>query len=166
MGSIPRSGRSLGERNGNPLQYPWLGNAMDRGAWRAAVRGVTESQTWLSDPHDNSIFRIQEGSVFSQPPYKQRLKWGFLFKWFFEELFSLEGEWREQGKAGGESSQAGLWSQLETSFSLIPEGKIADKGHGEDRPTWRPGARVLLRWLSWGVLGWSGRGVWPTGPAS
>ena len=49
MGSIPRSGRSLGERNGNPLQYPWLGNAMDRGAWRAAVRGVTESQTRLSD---------------------------------------------------------------------------------------------------------------------
>ena len=80
MGSIPRSGRSLGERNGNPLQYPWLGNAMDRGAWQAAVRGVTESQTRLSDSHDNSIFRIQEGSVFSQPPYKQRLKWGFLFK--------------------------------------------------------------------------------------
>ena len=32
MGSIPRSGRSPGEGNGNPLQYSCLGNPMDRGA--------------------------------------------------------------------------------------------------------------------------------------
>ena len=32
-GSIPGSGRSSGEGNGNPLQYPWLENPMDRGAW-------------------------------------------------------------------------------------------------------------------------------------
>ena len=38
--SIPRSGRSPGGGNGNPLQYPCLGNPTDRGAWRAAVRGV------------------------------------------------------------------------------------------------------------------------------
>ena len=31
-GSIPESGRSPGEGNGNPLQYSWLGNPMDRGA--------------------------------------------------------------------------------------------------------------------------------------
>ena len=30
------------ERNGNPLQYSSLGNAMDRGAWRATVHGVTK----------------------------------------------------------------------------------------------------------------------------
>ena len=35
-----RSGRSLGEGNGNPLQYSCLGNAMDRGAWQASVYGV------------------------------------------------------------------------------------------------------------------------------
>ena len=34
---IPGSGRSLGEGNGNPLQYSCLGNRMDRGAWWAAV---------------------------------------------------------------------------------------------------------------------------------
>ena len=33
MGSIPGSGRSLGEGNGKPLQYSCLGNLMDRGAW-------------------------------------------------------------------------------------------------------------------------------------
>ena len=43
MGSIPRSGRSPGERNGNPLQYSCLGNANDRGSWWAIVHGVTES---------------------------------------------------------------------------------------------------------------------------
>ena len=37
LGSIPGSGRSPGEGNGNPLQYSCLGNVMDRGAWQAAV---------------------------------------------------------------------------------------------------------------------------------
>ena len=39
----------LGEDNGTPLQYSCLENPMDRGAWRAAVHGVTEGQTRLSD---------------------------------------------------------------------------------------------------------------------
>ena len=33
LGSIPELGRSLGEGNGNPLQYSCLENLMDRGAW-------------------------------------------------------------------------------------------------------------------------------------
>ena len=48
-GSIPGSGRSLGEGNGNPLQYSCLGNLIDRGAWRVPVHGVTKNQTQLSD---------------------------------------------------------------------------------------------------------------------
>ena len=32
-GLIPGSGRSPGEGNSNPLQYSWLGNLMDQGAW-------------------------------------------------------------------------------------------------------------------------------------
>ena len=44
-GSIPRSGRSPGEGNGNPLQYACLGNPMDRGAQRAIVCKVTKSGT-------------------------------------------------------------------------------------------------------------------------
>ena len=43
-GLIPGSGRSLGEGNGNPLQYSCLENSMDRGAWRATVHGVAKSQ--------------------------------------------------------------------------------------------------------------------------
>ena len=41
LGSIPGSGRSPGEGNGNPLQYFCLENPMDRGAWWATVHGVT-----------------------------------------------------------------------------------------------------------------------------
>ena len=44
-GSIPGWGRSPGEGNGNPLQYSWLGNPMDRGAWQATVHGVAEEST-------------------------------------------------------------------------------------------------------------------------
>ena len=47
MGSIPGSGRSLGEGNGNPLQYSCLENPIDRGAWWATVHGVAKSQTLI-----------------------------------------------------------------------------------------------------------------------
>ena len=42
LGSIPGSRRSRGEGNGNPLQYSFLRNSMDRGAWWATVHGVTK----------------------------------------------------------------------------------------------------------------------------
>ena len=48
-GSIPGSGRSPGEGNGNPVQYYCLENPMDRGVWQATVYGVAKSQTRLSD---------------------------------------------------------------------------------------------------------------------
>jgi len=44
-GSIPGSERSLGEGNGNPLQYSCLGNPMDRGPRWATVLGITKSWT-------------------------------------------------------------------------------------------------------------------------
>ena len=51
VGSVPGSGRSLGDRNGGPLQHSCPGNPMDRGAWRAteepgglqSVHGVAKS---------------------------------------------------------------------------------------------------------------------------
>ena len=45
LGSIPVSGRSPGEGNGNPLQYSCLENPMDRRAWWATVHGVAKSRT-------------------------------------------------------------------------------------------------------------------------
>ena len=48
QGSIPGSGRSCGEGNGNPIQHPCLENPMDRRAWYATVHGVAKSWTRLS----------------------------------------------------------------------------------------------------------------------
>ena len=46
-GSIPGLGRSPGGGHGNPLQYSYLENLMDRGVWRATVHRVAKSQTQL-----------------------------------------------------------------------------------------------------------------------
>ena len=45
LGSIPGSGRSPREGNGNPLQYSCLENPMDREAWQATVHGIAKSRT-------------------------------------------------------------------------------------------------------------------------
>ena len=47
--SIPGSGRSPGEGNGNPLQYSCLENPMEGAAWWAKVHGVTKGRTLLSN---------------------------------------------------------------------------------------------------------------------
>ena len=47
-GSISGSGGSLGERNGNPLQYSCPKNSKDRGAWQGTVHGVAKNWAQLS----------------------------------------------------------------------------------------------------------------------
>ena len=42
--SVPGLGRSPGGGHGNPLQYSYLENPVDRGAWQAIVHGVTYSR--------------------------------------------------------------------------------------------------------------------------
>ena len=44
-GLIPGLGRSPGEGNSNPLQYSFLENSMDRGAWWVTIHGVIKSDT-------------------------------------------------------------------------------------------------------------------------
>ena len=46
VGSLVQT--TIGEGNGNPLQYSCLGNPTDGGAWRAIIRGFAKSQTRLS----------------------------------------------------------------------------------------------------------------------
>ena len=69
LGSIPGLGRSPGEGNSNPLLYSCLENPMDRGAWRAAVHGVTKSRTRLSDFHSQFHLTLQgfgEGGIYQR----------------------------------------------------------------------------------------------------
>ena len=56
QGSVPGSGRSPGEGNGNLLQYSGLENSMDRGAWQAIVHEVTKLDTteWLTHTHTHT----------------------------------------------------------------------------------------------------------------
>ena len=71
LGLIPGPGRSLGEGNGNPLQYSCLENSMDRGAWRAAARGVTESN--MTDQHFHFL-----SSLKHRYEREEKNKWHFL----------------------------------------------------------------------------------------
>ena len=53
----------IGEGNGNPLQCSCLENPRDRGAWWAAVYGVTQSWTrlrWLSSSRDPHVLRLAD----------------------------------------------------------------------------------------------------------
>ena len=59
LGSIPGSGRSPGEGNGNPLQYSCLRNPMDRGARWATVHGVAKSRTRLTTEHTRAVCSIE-----------------------------------------------------------------------------------------------------------
>ena len=60
LNSIPGSGRSPEEWNGNPLQYSCLENSMDRGAWRATVHEVVKSWTRLSKQHTHQPICLLE----------------------------------------------------------------------------------------------------------
>ena len=64
-GSIPGSGRSPGEGNGNPLEYSCLENPMEREAWRTTFHGVTKSRIQLSrHTHTQGIQHLVK--VFTQ----------------------------------------------------------------------------------------------------
>ena len=55
VGSIPGSGRFPGIGDGNPLQYSCLENSMERGAWRATVHGIAESDILNDQAHTYSL---------------------------------------------------------------------------------------------------------------
>ena len=60
MSSIPGSGRSSGGGHGNPLQYSFLENSMDRGAWWATVPGITKSRNLRLN--NSNISRLNENT--------------------------------------------------------------------------------------------------------
>ena len=62
QGLTPGLGQSLGEGNGYPPQYAWLGNPTDWGAWQATVHGVTKNriQQWLN----NHLHWVEAGKIW------------------------------------------------------------------------------------------------------
>ena len=88
LGSIPGSGRSPGEGNGNPLQDSCLENPMDGGVWWATVHGVTKSWTRLSDFTNHysllcSLFRMLQFRILK---YEICFYSVHVFKWILEVL--------------------------------------------------------------------------------
>ena len=88
-GLIPGSGRSGEGGNGNPLQYCCLENPMDRGAWQAAVPGITRSPTRLKQLSMNTwtilgkSYRVLPGLENKGSFVKNRLNFShiFIFIW-------------------------------------------------------------------------------------
>ena len=92
-GSIPESGRSPGEGNGNSFQYSCLGNPVDGGAWWATVHGVAQSWTWLSDKE--STCQLMKRTL---DPWVGKISWRR--KWQLVPIFL-------PGKSHGQRSLAG-----------------------------------------------------------
>ena len=72
LGSVPGSGSSPGEGNGNPLQYSCLENPMDKGARWATAHGVTESDT-------TELLNHHQASTGGQGPEKRHFD--LTFRW-------------------------------------------------------------------------------------
>ena len=60
-----RQRRSPGEGNGNPLQYSFLENLMDRGAWRATVQGVTKKELDTTEQLTISLYSLPKKKLSS-----------------------------------------------------------------------------------------------------
>ena len=75
LGSIPGSGRSPGEGNGNPLQYSCLENPMDRGAWLATVMGLQRVEhNWATSLHYHTASAWGAGAHFLTFPGAQPIQ--------------------------------------------------------------------------------------------
>ena len=66
---LPASVGSIGEGNGNLVQYPCLENPRDGGAWWAAVYGVVQSWTWLKWLSSSSSWIIEKAREFQKTIY-------------------------------------------------------------------------------------------------
>ena len=71
--SVPGLGRSPGGGNGNPLQYSYLENSMDRRAWWATVYGVAKSETWLSTHIKLTVFICMHFHSYQTSPLNKVL---------------------------------------------------------------------------------------------
>ena len=77
VGSIPGSGRSPGEGNGNPLQYSCLENFMDRGTWWVTVRRTAKSQIQLKQLSTHTCMEQRWASLLAQSSACQYRRPGF-----------------------------------------------------------------------------------------
>ena len=131
QGSIPESGRSPGEGNGNPLQCSCLENPRDRGAWWATVHGVAKSWTWLKRLSTPGLLnRTQNQDSLGQEGHAQTCSFAhsqdqfvackaipLLQKFFLAETHTC---FEPSRKAHGHSSPRGIKSRHHKRKETIP----------------------------------------------
>ena len=142
LGSIPGLGRSPGEANGNLLQYPCLENLMDRGAWWAAVHGVTESWAWLSANTLRNHHTVLHSDCANLHSYQQCRRCGF-------NCWVGKIPWRRKwqptpvflpGKSHGQRSLAGYrpWGQKESDMTWQLNNIMCNSILKSERKMWCP----------------------------
>ena len=117
VGSIPGSGRSPGEGNGNPLQYACLENPMDRGACWATVHGVAKIWARLSDwnwSHGEHRWEREAILDVSSGSGVKRSGLGEIGKEYWKE-----GAMEEKGKPGDSGIWEGKWERSIKSLVSI-----------------------------------------------
>ena len=140
LGLIPGSGRSPGEGNGSPLQYSCLENPMDRGAWQAAVHGVSKSLTQLNQLSTHAYM------------------WRVGCRTRLETRILVRGRWfQSQGERWGiciRMEEVG-WREVMESGSVLEFSRLSDvweKVREDSRfficvpIIWREDDHPLLRW--------------------
>ena len=85
-GLMPGSGRSPGGGHGNPLQYSYLGNPINRGSWKATVHKVTKSHMRL-----NTQYLRYSITMLLKHPFAKGM--GFCQWFLFGFFFSPWGIW-------------------------------------------------------------------------
>ena len=139
LGLIPVSGRSPGERNGNPLQYSCLENPMNRGAWQVIVHGVTKSQTWLSD---FTFFHFH----FSQDRGLQsRSFWTHLVHMILNRVFWILKKWIKKKKLSKVARIKNHWVDSRVLDFLKWKNRFKPQLHVLVIK-WYPSLRILFSW--------------------
>ena len=75
LGLIPGSGRFPGGGDGNPLQYSFLENPLNRGAWRATIWGRRVRHDWSDWAHGVLIFKQNEFYLVKIRTSERRRRW-------------------------------------------------------------------------------------------
>ena len=125
------------EGNGTPLQYSCLENPMDGGAWKAAVHGITECHTWLSDFTITFHFHALEKEMAT---HSSVLAWRIPGTGEPGGLPSMgshkvEHDWSNLAAAAAACGIFTPWQRSEPSSPAL-EGKVISTGLPEKSPPW------------------------------